>query len=57
CACFDEYGIASHKMDADYTPRRLRAVTKQLHIPVHNLLNGATSTQKALEWTCELRLV
>ncbi|KAK0517884.1 histone lysine methyltransferase Set9, partial [Tilletia horrida] len=40
-------------MDADYTPRRLRAVTKQLHIPVHNLLNGATSTQKALEWTCE----
>ncbi|KAK0518511.1 histone lysine methyltransferase Set9, partial [Tilletia horrida] len=57
CACFDEYGIACHKMNADYTPRRLRAVTKQLHLLVHNLLNGATSTQQALEWTCELRLV
>ncbi|KAK0518442.1 histone lysine methyltransferase Set9 [Tilletia horrida] len=44
-------------MNADYTPRRLRAVTKQLHILVHNLLNGATSIKQALEWTCELRLV
>ncbi|KAK0519089.1 hypothetical protein OC835_007646, partial [Tilletia horrida] len=53
CACFDEHGIACHKTDADYTPRRLRAGTKQLHILVHSLLNGATSIKKALEWTCE----